>query len=182
MASLLLCVAGSGPPLVSRVRKNRKGGSTAELEGAGAARRPCQRLRPRCTLVLSLTVALALTGDAAAGSPVYTLAAVKSCLTHAGVAVSVDATAVPGTLVPDGSRGSLEWDVPPAIAEVSDVSVFLEFGKSHAEAARLRNDIVKSFGVKVADAGSVVDGNVLIYADYGQLTAYEHTTIEQCLR
>jgi len=132
--------------------------------------------------VISLTVAVVVAGDAAAGSRVYKIAAVKSCLTHAGVGVSVENRAVPGTLVPDGSRGNLEWDVPPSVAEVSNVSIFVEFGKSDAEATRLRDDLVKSFGVEVADAGSVVDGNVMIYADYGQLTAYEHATVEQCLR
>jgi hypothetical protein len=126
--------------------------------------------------------ALAVAGDASAGSSNYKLAAVQSCLAGKGLAVSVESKpALSGNLVPYGSLGGLEWKVPKSIAKVPDVKIFIEFGKNAAEAASLRASVVKLFGAKAGNAATGVRGNVMFYTTFLKLTPSETSTVESCL-
>jgi hypothetical protein len=133
--------------------------------------------RPRPAVVALL--ALAWAGAASGAAARYQLAPTQSCLTHAGLNVKLEPPVVPAlvSLEPYGSRGGLVW-----IEKKPGEEIFLEFGKSAAEAASMRDAVIKLFGKTAGSAAVRTKGNVMFYTNHFRLTGDEISTVEGCLR
>jgi hypothetical protein len=78
-------------------------------------------------------------------------------------------------LTPYGSLGGLVWN------EGSSGSIYIEFGKSPAEAASMRATVLKVFGPK-ATAAALIRENVMFYTNHGfKVSSHEASTVESCL-
>ena len=74
----------------------------------------------------------------------------------------------------DRSAGSI-WN------EGASGSIYIEFGKSPAEATVMRATILKVFGPKATTA-ALIKGNVMFYTNHGlEVTGQESSTVESCL-
>ena len=130
---------------------------------------------------MSATVAafalLTAVGLAAASDASYSPSATKACLAAAGKNVQVESP-VPVSLrkvTPYGTRGGLIW-------KDGQAGIYIEFGKSAAEAAAMRSAVLKLFGAKTGGAATVVKGNAMAYTNHFKLTSSESSTVETCLR
>lgn len=121
---------------------------------------------------------LTLTAAAWGARSPYSLAKTQSCLSHAGLPVSVEPKVAPllQKLTPYGSLGGLIWHEGSSGQEI-----LIELGKSPAEAASMRGSVLKLFGSKASEA-TLAQGNVMFYTNHGlKMTSHETSTVEGCL-
>jgi hypothetical protein len=113
---------------------------------------------------------------AAASGASYSPSATKACLTAAGKNVQVE-TPVPVSMrkiSPYGTNGGLIW-------KDGQAGIYIEFGKSAAEAAAMRSAVLKLFGAKAGGAATLAKGNVMAYTNHFKLTSSESSTVLSCL-
>lgn len=123
-------------------------------------------------VVVGAVLAYAATASAATGG--YAPAATQSCLAGKNLTVAVETKVPPALkkLTPYGSLGGLVW-------HDGNSGIYIEFGKTPAEATALQASVIKLFGRTAGMAASVVKGNVMFYTNN---LGHEVTTVEGCLR
>ena len=128
-------------------------------------------------LLAVFALAAVFADSAFAGAGHYTLSATQSCLAKGGLAVSVESP-VPASLrklTPYGTQGGLIWK------ESGNEGIYIEFGKTPAEAAAMRAAVIKLFGKSAGGAATVAKGNVMFYTNHFKLTGHETSTVLRCL-